>query len=392
MAAAPSKPKDKADEPETPAQQKMTQALQEQRDLLAEFSKVADQLREVLASLEASTFVKRLKLASRKQMEVATSLNTKTLDAFGLENKTVPQGPAKTAEEVATLEAEQSEAVRVIQGDLDAFFQRRSDMRFKNILDQMKKVAIVDSLAKLGAQVKQNFSGQSISGAEFWADTLDRWAEELVAASNCECKGSGDGDSLPPEIVLKVMQILRDEMQLRDETREAENSKPAIETWEHKKRALALSAQQARIAVNTRGAREDILMVEDGGRRFAKEVRLLSAVSQVMDEATLILEKPDTGSGAIAAETEAIELLLQARRPNPNGGGGGGGDSPGGGGGAASASQAALAELGPGSAAETKVEQRPVGQSTGKAGKQFPEEFKAGLDAFFNTLEGSGAE
>ena len=393
MAAAPSKPKDKpnGDEPETPAQQKMSAALQEQRDLLAEFAKVADQLRDVLASLEASTFVKRLKLASRKQMELASDLNTKTLGSFGLDDKNVPEAPAKTADAIAAKETEQSEAVRLIQTDLDAFYQRRQDMRFKNILEQMKKASIVESLAKLGTQVKDNLSGQSLSGAEFWADTLDRWAEELVAASNCECKGGGDGDSLPPEIVLKVMQILRDEMQLRDETREAENSKPAVESGQHKKRALALSDSQAAIARNTRGAREDILMIENGGQRFNKEVRLLSAVSQVMDEATLVLAKPDTGGEAIAAETEAIELLMQARRPNPKGGGGGG-DNPGGGGGAASASQAALAELGPGSAAETKPEVRPVGQSTGKAGRQFPEEFKAGLDAFFNALEGKGAE
>jgi hypothetical protein len=180
-------------------------------------------------------------------------------------------------------------------------------------------------------------------------------------------------------------------MQLRDETREAENSKPALQAHEHKKLALALSETQAGIARNTRGAREDILMLDNGGQRFAKEVRLLSAVSHVLDEATLILEKPETGGEAIAAETEAIELLLQARRPNPKGGGGGG-DSAGGGGSAASASHAALTELGPGSAAETKAEVRPVGQATGKAGKQFPEEFKAGLDAFFNALEGKGAE
>jgi hypothetical protein len=393
MAAAPSKPKEKkeGEEPETPAQEKLSNALQEQRDLLAEFAKVADQLREVLASLEASTFVKRLKLASRKQMDVAKDLNTKTLDAFGLDDKKVPQEPAQTAAGIAAREAEESQTVRIIQSDLDAFFQRRSDMRFKNILDQMKKAAVVDGLAKLGAAVRENYSGQSISGAEFWADSLDRWAEELVAASNCECKGSGDGDSLPPEIVLKVMQILRDEMQLRDETREAENSKPAVQVHEHRKRSFALSNRQGEIARNTRGAREEVLMLDNGGQRFGKVVRLLSAVSQVMDEATLILEKPDTGSEAIAAETEAIELLLQARRPNPKGGGGGG-DSPGGGGSDAAAAQAALAELGPGSAAETKPDVRPVGQSTGKAGRQFPEEFKAGLDAFFNALEGKGAE
>ena len=50
------------------------------------------------------------------------------------------------------------------------------------------------------------------------------------------------------------------------------------------------------------------------------------------------------GAPAIAAETEAIELLLQAKRQSPKGGGGGG-SNPGGGGTADSASQAALADL-----------------------------------------------
>ena len=37
-----------------------------------------------------------------------------------------------------------------------------------------------------------------------------------------------------------------------------------------------------------------------------------------------ILARPETGGPAIAAETEAIELLLKSNRINPNGGGGGG--------------------------------------------------------------------
>ena len=41
-----------------------------------------------------------------------------------------------------------------------------------------------------------------------------------------------------------------------------------------------------------------------------------------MTEASTILARADTGSPAIAAETEAIELLLQSRRFNPNGDGG----------------------------------------------------------------------
>ena len=48
-----------------------------------------------------------------------------------------------------------------------------------------------------------------------------------------------------------------------------------------------------------------------------------------MQEAETILAQPETGSTAIAAETEAIELLLQSKRINPKGGGGGG-STPGG--------------------------------------------------------------
>jgi hypothetical protein len=34
------------------------------------------------------------------------------------------------------------------------------------------------------------------------------------------------------------------------------------------------------------------------------------------------------------------------------------------------------------------VAARPVGQATGRAGREFPEEFKTGLDQYFSLLEG----
>jgi hypothetical protein len=194
---------------------------------------------------------------------------------------------------------------------------------------------------------------------------------------------------LPPEIVLKVMQALRDEMKLRDETRELESARPALEKEEFSSRAGKLAGEQERIGKHVLTAVEDIEAIQNGAQKFGKELKLLNAVVQVMDEAWNILGTPETGNKAIAAETEAIELLLQTKRNNPNGGGGGGGD-PGGGSGAASAQSAALADLGPGGAEDTDVQSRPVGQSTGRAGKEFPEEFKSGLDAYFNNLENGG--
>jgi hypothetical protein len=430
LAAAPSAAGEDPPPPpaETQAQEKLEKSIWEQRDLLKEFAQVTDQLSEILASLEASTFVKRLKAASREQLLVANGLQSKTLDAFGL---TPPPAPAKktqakesaetqpkeptspapspkpkldlpNADEIATVlekasiddartllatkSSEQSETVRILQSDLDAYVQRRPDQHLKNVLGQMKETQVVRALAKVGDKTKAWMSGQAITGAEYWADVLDRWAEEMVAAGQCSNCSSGDQDSLPPEIVLKVMQSLRDEMKLRDETRELENAKAALTADDHTQKAYRLSSEQSRIAIVTQSAFDDILHLPGGPQKFGKELQLLSAVRHVMDEVVGLLDEPNTGDPAIAAETEAIELLLQTKRQNPNGGGGGGSD-PGGGGGSATASSTALAELGDGAAADAESEKRQVGQATGRAGKEFPEEFKTGLDAYFNQLE-----
>jgi len=147
-----------------------------------------------------------------------------------------------------------------------------------------------------------------------------------------------------------------------------------------------LGYTQTQLNTRTQSAQSDIEALPDGASKFPKEIHLMQEVSSVMDDAEGILYQPNTGPQAIAAETEAIELLLQAKRSGK--GGGGGGSNPGGGGTAASASEAALADLGPGSDGDAVVAARPVGQATGKAGREFPEEYKTGLDQYFSLLEG----
>ena len=131
---------------------------------------------------------------------------------------------------------------------------------------------------------------------------------------------------------------------------------------------------------------DEISELPDGESAFAKEISLLTVVKGVMDEAATILEQPHTGPRAIAAESEAIELLLQAKRENPNGGGGGGGTSPGGGG-SGTTTESAIAQIGRGDDRDATIEERDVEQSTGLSGRQIPEEFRTGLDEYFNTLE-----
>ena len=188
--------------------------------------------------------------------------------------------------------------------------------------------------------------------------------------------------------MLEVLKVLEAEVNLREETRVAEQARPALPADDHRRQAGKLSATQAGLRERVENVTQRIGELPDGADVFAPEIALLGQVAGVMGEAADILARPETGRPAIAAETEAIELLLQSRRINPRGGGGGGGSTPGGGGGGQTL-DSALALLGGGVNDKELREDHGVAQASGEAGPTLPEEFRAGLDEYFNRLERS---
>lgn len=190
---------------------------------------------------------------------------------------------------------------------------------------------------------------------------------------------------MPPSIILEVLQILEAEINLREDTRVAEQARTAVAADEYQQQASQLSNVQETLGERIEKVIDRIRELPDADMHFGREIDLLGAVLGVMNEATEILARPETGAVAIAAETEVIELLLQSKRINP-GGGGGGGANPGGGG-SGDTTDAALALLGKGVNEKEVREDHGVNQAVGQAGPNLPEEFRAGLDEYFNQLE-----
>jgi hypothetical protein len=62
---------------------------------------------------------------------------------------------------------------------MQTYFERRRFMNFKTVLEEMKQQDVIGSLRLLGDDLKKE-NGLSIAQCEFWSDTLDRWAEDLV--------------------------------------------------------------------------------------------------------------------------------------------------------------------------------------------------------------------
>ena len=186
------------------------------------------------------------------------------------------------------------------------------------------------------------------------------------------------------------MKALQDEMGLRDETREMESTRASLAPNEYASKVKPLEQTQEDLRNRIDKVLVSISELENAQEQFGKELQLISLVSDIMRESRSVLARPDTGPEAIAAQTEVIELLLQAKRQSKSQSGGGGGSKPGGGG-SAQGNGASLTDIGPGAGATSggnvETQSRKVDQSTGKAGQELPEEFRFGLDTYFNALQ-----
>ena len=169
------------DAPETsPTQDKMDEAIVEQEDLLAEFAKVAEELQKILDNLEGSTFVKRLKAASRRQLKIANELNSSLSDNFGHRASELAEPARDASGKIAQRELAEGENLFFIQQDLEAYYNRVQQGKYRTVMLEMNELGVATKLRDVADLVTDNYHGQSIAHAEFWADTFDRWAEQLV--------------------------------------------------------------------------------------------------------------------------------------------------------------------------------------------------------------------
>lgn len=394
----------------SPAAASVDEAVRVQADLLAEFEKISDELNKILANLEGSTLVKRLKAASRLQLTIATNLSKQASDAFG-KGEVKEAKTEEAAKEVANqpergrgnkdrrhsadavtiinsaadAEAKASLNLSNIMDDMQGYFERRRMQRFKTVLDEMRTEDPIGGLRRLGDEIRKEI-GLSAAQAEFWSDTFDRWAENLIdPACNGQCPGCKSKASLPPSIVLEAMRILEGEINLREETRVTNQARAGLESKVFGDRAMKLSVTQSEFADRTNKLTERIRQLPDGEQEFAKEIALLTRVEEVMNDAKQILSRPQTDSVAVAAETEAIELLLSSKRINPKGRGGGGANP--GGGGTGNTVDSALSLIGLGVNENEIREDHGIAQTTGETANSIPEEFRAGLSEYFSRLE-----
>ena len=174
-------PEDDDDAPAAcPAGNKMQEATDSQEDLLAEFQKVAEELQKLIGDLEGSTFVKRLKAMSRRELVIAKDVNQSTLSGFGESQRQLNQATIERTKLLAKRQKAHGQTLQTIEDDLEAYANRIQQGKFKTVLAEMRTMEIVKQTNTVAERMTANEPGTSIAHAEMLADTFDRWAEQLV--------------------------------------------------------------------------------------------------------------------------------------------------------------------------------------------------------------------
>ena len=136
------------------------------------------QLFDILANLEGSSLVKRLKAASRKQYATAGEIGELMGSTFGA-LVSASSGHQKRLANISEKEVASSRVVSYIMDDMQAYFQRRPFARFKTVIDEMSEADVVGNMRELSEAIPTD-QGLSMAQCEYWSDSLDRWAEDLV--------------------------------------------------------------------------------------------------------------------------------------------------------------------------------------------------------------------
>lgn len=385
------KKKERGDANEADAKESIDDLVQSHVKLIEEFRKAREELNALTQDFENSTFVKRLKAASRNQLQLAQRINRLVASDFGVDAAESNDDKTVLAE-LADAQAKQSRFVGDIREDLAASQNRTPKNSVKAVLQEMEELNMQVKIDEMPLRLQRNLTGDALHRSEFWSDTFDRWAEELVGPSQDQDNEDNDQEDseqnhLPPAVLVEIMRIIHGEIDLRDQTRAVAQIGEATDRSEYEERTTGLAVGQMSLQERALDVISDIEALPSGGERFDRELgKLRSAVTE-MEKASELLVDLKAGAATLAAESQAIEALLASRRQSDKVGKGSGSD----GGGAGSlaggrTNRSPLELIGPDEDAGAYDDPRDVGAATGTAGAPLPEQYREGLDAFQNGL------
>jgi hypothetical protein len=376
-----------------PAQrpQKLDQALGQEQAILDAMRQMAQQASEDLETLMAQTLAARLRRAAAAERDIASTFQQMLPDTIGMTTDQLPDEPRQKLDRMTASHAEVTREAGRLEDEISRLFDRTSLNRYGDVAREMDGLKTEDSLAALGKLVKQNIGVESIDYTRYWSDQFERWAGRLGQQDNSKSANSsanGKPDAAQLQALLALMRLRQQQAQLREQTSVIEERKDTSDDY----------AGQAQAAAQVQSGLRDQVRSLGQDPAFPVPAAQLAPIGNSMDDAAVLLARPETGKPTYAAQTDAINLLdaaiaQQAQQAGQSAsalaammgmgmGGSGSGSTSGG-----STNQPPVPV--PGSREGEAPDQRSVIQAGGVDNSQLPGEFRDAIESYHRAIERS---
>lgn len=218
----------------TPEQSKneLNQAVEQQAKALEKMQDALKRAREANQSLEAATFVNRLKKAASVQEQIAQSLLAQFEQSLGLP---LHRADPAVLTQLRAAEAQQAGNIadlRWLEEDLGHFFTRTNKEIYQKILRAMNDAKTTAGLEAVRELVRLNIASRATNASKHWAERLREWAGLLTENAAAPAGQGGGGAGSNPEdedfeFMLRVMKLIQQEQDIRARTRALEDFKRA---------------------------------------------------------------------------------------------------------------------------------------------------------------------
>ena len=219
----------------------LTKAVEMQQALLNQMEETIQKASEATQRLEAGTFVKRLRKAAGDQEAIANThieiiQNPHKKGSFTIGETFLNLDPSAQRQlfELYSFQEQTGLDVRWIQEDLGHFYSRTQKAEHLALFEEMQDSKVDADMELLNQLIERNHSGRSIVLAKSVAQQLRDWADQLENAQQApSSSGGGDGKSASAdadfEFMLKILELVQHEQNIRAKTRALEQKRRIIE-------------------------------------------------------------------------------------------------------------------------------------------------------------------
>jgi len=287
----------------------LQKGYQKENEALESLQALQQKMARHLDKLQVKGLALKFKKLAEIERNTGDNLKTNLSKIIGLKTNQIDPNMLRMLLFLNQEQEMASKETAKLQGEVERFYQRTEEQNYGIVVDEMKKTQVVDELQKIAEKIKENVVAQAVQNCYRWSDQFLEWAKRLEAeeSQNGGSQGSGNQEQMNEIDLENLMALLRirDEQEtLIDRTSILDRRKNEIKNYQREAARLAFKQTDLREGL------ESLL----SARVVAKVKPRLIQASDAMNEAEMMLRKPDTGKQVVDSQTDALNLLDDAIR------------------------------------------------------------------------------